>query len=151
MVITKFFAGIMLLGISFFMPHGCDKKEAVKQMKSNPCPDPVYPLEGLWIGYYTVDNEPRHGKQFFSITIKQGGEAVVETEWDRVQHLSPGKWTLEGNDFSCTFTCVYGLPQHIGIVETFDGTWTNDGKLSGTWINEPPRSGSGKVSLQRVN
>lgn len=95
---------------------------------------------------------PEIGQQYFSFIIKPDGTMITESEWDNQQHLSPGTWTLNGETLSCSFTCVYGLPQHIGITETSTATWNNKGELSsGIWKNVPPVNGSGTFTLKRIN
>ena len=132
------------LAIILFQMTSCEKAEAQSQQTTS------FPIEGLWIGKYTINSEPSMGQQFFSIAIKPDGTAVVETKYGNTQHLSVGNWVKSGATFTCNFTCVYGLPQHIGIVEKFVGTWNDSGKLTGTWENVPP-SGTGNVVLERVN
>ena len=143
-----FFASIALttfsLAIILFQFTSCEKAEAQTQQQV------IFPIEGLWIGKYTITSEPSLGQQFFSIAIKPDGTAVVETKYGNTQHLSVGNWIKSGTTFTCNFTCVYGLPQHIGIVEKFVGTWDNTGTLNGTWENIPA-SGTGTVVVQRVN
>jgi hypothetical protein len=111
-----------------------------------------YPIEGLWIGTYTINSEPSLGKQYFSFIIKPNGVLICETSYIGKQHLSPGTWSLNGNTLSCSFTCVYGLPQHIGITEVSTAQWDSKlNKLEGTWKNLAPLTGSGNITMSRVN
>ena len=111
-----------------------------------------FPIQGLWIGTYTINEGKSLGEQYFSFIIKPDGTMINETKYTGKQHLSPGTWTLNGNTLLCTFTCVYGLPQHVGITETSTATWdSKKSTLTGTWKNVPPLSGSGNFTLSRVN
>ena len=110
-----------------------------------------YPIQGLWIGTYTVDGQDKLGAQYFSFIIKPDGTLIADTKGDNQQHLSVGTYTLNGSTLNCTFTCVYGIQSNIGITETSTATWDKTGKLLGTWKNIPQNSGSGIITLTRVN
>jgi hypothetical protein len=113
---------------------------------------PKSSIEGLWVGTYTINNEPSLGAQYFSFIIKPNGSLVNETKYTGKQHLSPGTWTLTGDTLSCSFTCVYGYPQHIGITEISTAKWDNTkNTLTGKWQNIAPLTGSGNITLSKVN
>ena len=134
------------LSIGLFQMTSCKKAEA--QVNNT---NTTYPIEGLWIGTYTVDSQPALGEQYFALSIKPDSTIVADTKWGTTQHLAPGSWSLSGNTFTCTYTCVYGLPNHIGIEEKITATWSNTGTLIGTWENSPTPTGSGHVVFHRVN
>ena len=134
------------VAITIFQMSSCKKADAQPPVTT------TYPIEGLWIGTYTVDAEPGWGDQYFSFIIKPDGTMIADTKLGDVQHLSPGTWTLNGTTLSCSFTCVYGTPADIGIVETTTASWDKTGKLtSGHWKNVLPLTGSGTITLTRVN
>lgn len=148
-LILKLIPFFIMSSSIFVHQKACSTSEIASEKQMNQTSKSL-PIEGLWIGHYTVKGEPRFGNQYFEIAINPNGTAIVQTEWEGHKHLSTGSWSIEKKRFKTTFTCVYGLPQHIGIVETFTGKRKN-GMLIGTWENEPPKNGSGNVTLFRVN
>lgn len=142
---------VLLLSSSIFVHQKACSTSEIKSEKNIQSPNKAFPIHGLWIGSYTVKGEPRFGNQYFEIAINPNGTVIVHTEWEGHKHLSTGNWSMKRNKFRTTFTCVYGLPQHIDVVETFIGTRSGNGILVGTWENEPPKNGSGNVTLFRVN
>ena len=122
-------------------------KKASAQITTNP----TYPIQGLWVGTYTVDGQVSLGEQYFSFIIKPDGTIVADTKGGTQQHLSTGTYTLVGNTLNCSFTCVYGYQSNIGVTETSSATWDKAGILLGNWKNTPPDSGSGNLKLTRVN
>jgi hypothetical protein len=108
-------------------------------------------IQGLWIGTYTVSGQPQSGEQYFSLIIKPDGTMIADTKGQNTQHLAPGIWTLAGNQLTCTYTCVYGLPVNVGVTETATATWDKTGKLTGTWVDVPNTQGTGAITLTKVN
>jgi hypothetical protein len=132
------------LSVTIFQITSCKKATAQT--------NPVFAIQGLWIGTYTVDGQASLGQQYFSFIIKPDGTMIAETKGSDKQHLAPGTWTLSATKLTCTFTCVYGLPSNIGVTETTTANWDNTGKLtSGIWKNVAPLTGSGTFTLTRVN
>lgn len=133
-----------LVAIILILPQfGCEKdSDPPKNSK----------IEGLWIGYYTVDGQPGMGQQYFSFVIKPDGTLINDTKGENQQHLSLGTWTLTGDSFAATATCVYGLPVNMGIVENHTATFnkSNGTLTSGVWKNVPPRTGLGTFVLTKV-
>lgn len=105
---------------------------------------------GLWIGTYTVDGQPKLGKQYFSFILKPGGMLIVDTKFGKQQYLSTGTWSLDNTTLNCNFTCVYGEASSIGVTESSTAEWDNADNLTGTWKNYPPLTGSGNITLTRV-
>jgi hypothetical protein len=137
---------MLVLASILFQMSGCKKDDG--QVTN---PSTSYPIQGLWIGTYTVDGQSGSGEQYFSFIIKPDGTLIADTKEGTQQHLANGTWTLSGTTLSCSFTCVYGFPSNIGITETSTATWDKTGKLTGTWKNIPPRTGSGVIKLTRIN
>ena len=134
------------VAITIFQMSSCKKADAQTPSTT------TYPIEGLWVGTYTVDTEPGWGDQYFSFIIKSDGTMIVDSKGANTQHLSTGTWTLNGTTLSCSFTCVYGIPSNVGVAETTTATWDKAGKLtSGLWKNVLPLTGSGIIILTRVN
>ena len=109
-------------------------------------------IHGLWIGTYTVSDQPGLGQQYFSLIIKPDGTMITDSQGAAQQHLAPGTWTLNSDTLKCSFTCVYGVSYNIGINEATVAVWDkkND-KLSGTWKNGAAPIDSGKIVLTKVN
>ena len=142
----KHFRSIALTLITFsfllFQLSGCKKEETPR----------TYPIEGLWIGTYTYDDQPSVGQQYFSFVIKPDGTMITDTKSSNQQYLAKGTWNLNGTTLTCNYTYVYGPAPGTGTIQSTSATWTNDGKLTGTWINVSPANGStGTFSLTRVN
>jgi hypothetical protein len=141
--LTAFLLAFMSLTIGL---ASCEKDD------DDPDPTPAT-IEGLWIGTYSVTQIPSAGLQYYSLIIKPDGTLIADTEGLDEQHFNVGTWTLTGNTFSATTTCVYGLPSSIGTVQThtatFDkttGTFTN-----GVWadVDAPPNI-SGAFTVTKV-
>jgi hypothetical protein len=119
---------------------------------NDPQPESTYPIEGLWIGTYIVDGYPNLGQQYYSFVIKPDGTIINDSKGENKQHIALGTWSLSGNAFSSSFTCVYGFPVSIGIKQTITAIFDDTGKLSGTWSNVAPAVvSSGTFTLSRVN
>jgi len=141
-----FMSAIVLLvfSISIVLFQLSCKKQAVAQ--------PGTPsIQGLWTGTYTVSGQPELGQQYFSLIIKPDGTMIADTKGENTQHLAPGTWSLSGNQLTCNYTCVYGLPANVGITEIAIATWDKTGKLTGTWKNDPDTQGAGEITLTKVN
>ena len=112
----------------------------------------TYPIQGLWIGKYSVTGEQHFGSQYFSFIIKPDGTMINDTRGAGQQHIAVGTWALKGKTFICSFTCIYGSSSNIGITETATAKWDKTGKLTnGVWKNVAPLTGSGRFELKRVN
>jgi len=136
--LTVFSAAIILFQIS-----SCKKAEAQTAR--------TYPIEGLWIGTYTVDGDLNRGNQYYSLVIKPDGTVILDGKDANQQSLSIGTWTLTGTNFSCHTSSVYGV-SGVGILENITAMWNNSGQLtSGVWSNPSPGTGSGTFSMTRVN
>lgn len=137
---------LLIFALSSFVFQITSCKKATAQTTSL-----SYPIQGLWIGTYTVDGQSSVGEQYFSFIIKPDGTIIADTKWGTQQHLAIGTWTLTGSTFNCSFTCVYGSQSNIGVTETSSASWDKAGKLVGNWKNTPPNSGTGNITLNRIN
>jgi len=130
--------------ITLFQMSSCKKAEAQTA-------NPTYPIEGLWIGTYTVDGQPGLGNQYYSFIVKPDGTMIGDGKAANQQAIAIGTWTLTGTNFSTNFTSVYGA-SGVGVVENATATWSNTGTLvAGVWSNPPPGSGSGTFTMTRIN
>ena len=102
---------------------------------------------------YSVDGQPSAGQQYYSLIIKPDGTVINDTKGLNQQHLSVGSWTLTGNSFTCTTTCVYGPPIDIDAVQTHTATFdkTNGTITNGIWTDVVSASIlSGTFTLTKV-
>lgn len=116
----------------------------------------IYPVEGLWIGTYTVDQNPNQSPLFYSFSVKPDGTILTESKGgDGVSYYSEGTWTLTGDQFAFTIKTINVEPSPIK--QSGKLTFHNSGKMTnGTWedIENPyTKTGNkGKFStMNRVN
>lgn len=109
------------------------------------------PLEGLWLGYYSVDGNNTVGKQYGNLIIKPDGTLIYDSDGGGTQHLTIGTWTLKDNLLTCDCKCVYGLESNRGTKQIFTFHYNETtGVLSkGVWKDKYD-SGSGTFTLTRV-
>jgi hypothetical protein len=114
-------------------------------------PVPTYPIQGLWVGTYTVDGQPGLS-QYYSFIIKTDGTMLADAKSISPvqQHISVGNWSLADTVLTCNYTNIYGISFNIGIVQTSTAKWDKTGKLTGTWRNVGV-TGSGTFTMNRVN
>ena len=115
-----------------------------------PCPTPTYPIQGLWIGTYSVDQLPSQAPQYFSYVIKPDGTIICESVGASQKYYSAGTWTITGTAFTSTYTS-FSYPSGQGpATQTASATYDNSGKLTtGIWRNSPISSGT--FTMTRVN
>lgn len=135
-------AGLTLISLMLIQP-GCQKDSDDRNRSSSS-------IEGLWVGLYTVDGQL--GQRYYSFVIKPDGTIINDTKVENQQQLNIGSWTLTGDSFECTTTCVYGLPERVGVTETHTATFdkANGALINGAWKTVPPTNGSGTFTLTKV-
>lgn len=137
-----------LLLVTVFAFSSCQKDEATA-----PTPTPTYPVEGLWIGTFTVDNNPsQSGIYYFSYTVYPDGSILVKTlASDGNNYYSPGKWTLSNsNEFSATFTSLNF--SGLEVTQTVTANFSDTGKMTdGVWTDKKNANQTGKFSVERFN
>ena len=90
-------SSIAAILLSIFSAKSCEKKTASCDCK----------LEGLWSGTYSVDQNPKQGKLYYSIVFKPGGTLITEGKGsDGTSYYSSGKWDLNGTDLNCEFQTI---------------------------------------------
>ena len=104
---------------SSFVLLSCSKKSEDK-------PASTIPIEGSWIGKFSVLSEPFNN--FYSFKIKPGG--VLEVQDAAQQKTGSGSWKLEGNLFMATYTNTVPDTKTFSVLATFN---KHTGKLDGTW------------------
>jgi len=152
---------VIFISAIIILPISC-KKETVVQSTPCPtpvpcpvCPTPTYPIGGLWIGTYTVDQLPSQPAYHASLAIYPDGTVVAKGQGATGAYgYAAGTWTLStSNILTTTVTTIGTGGQPITSVGTF--TYSNTGTLTnGTWretIN-PYGPLTGKYStFQRIN
>jgi hypothetical protein len=107
--------------------------------------DPVYPVEGLWVGKYgNGTTTPGSG---YSMVVEAGGKITVADGISiSTSSKGTGTWTLTGTEFTATYTYTGGSTFSI------KADWSNSGKMTnGTWGNGTNTSGSGTWFMDRTN
>lgn len=129
-----------------------------KETEPKAPPAPTYPIEGLWIGTYSVDAMPAQGQLFYSFAIYPDGTLLTKSKGgDGKFYYSSGTWTLSsGNVFNGTITTFDTYNSASRITQTVTANYSNTGKLTdGTWKDtfNPHGAGlTGKFStFQRIN
>lgn len=135
---------MMTLALVGFQLSSCEKENTQQAAASTN-------IQGLWVGTYSINGQTGLGMQFYAFTIKPDGTMVNESNYTGQQHFSVGPWSLKGDTLTCTYTTVYGYPQHIGITEIGTAFFNRtNNTLVGTWRNVPPLAGSGPFILTKV-
>ncbi|HSN09760.1 MAG TPA: hypothetical protein VLS85_12030, partial [Hanamia sp.] len=106
--------------------------------KDSTSPTPAtttYPVEGLWIGTFTVDNNPSQaGTYYFSYSVYPDNTILVKTRAaDGNNYYSIGTWSLSNsNEFSATFTSTnFNGPQ---VTQGITANFSDSGKMTnGIW------------------
>ena len=114
---------------------------------------PTYQVEGLWIGTYTIDNNPSEsGVYFYSYAVYPDGSILIKgTGADGNTYYSTGKWTLsDSNLFSAKYITInFNGPQ---VTQTITANFSNTGKMTDRiWSDTKNGSETGKLSMGRVN
>ena len=147
LVMTLFAATALL-----FQLTSC--KKVVAQINNHDCPSPIYPVEGLYIGTYSVDSKSDQGNLYYSFVVFPNGDLLTKSanEYGDTSYQK-GSWTLSNDS---TFTGTIATFSTPSVIQAITGKFSNDGKISdATWhdIYNPFGAGlSGKFSvMQRVN
>ncbi|MEP6683084.1 MAG: hypothetical protein ABJA35_07485 [Parafilimonas sp.] len=128
-------------------------KKVVGQIEHN-CPDPIYPVEGLYVGTYSVTQQEQQGNLYYSFVVFPGGDlltkSVIGTGDTTYQK---GTWELAPDS---TFTGTIATFTTPSVIQGITGKFSKDGKISdATWhdiYNPFGSSLSGNFSvMQRVN
>ncbi len=111
----------------------------------------TYPIQGLWIGTYTSDQQPGAGSQYYSYIIKPDGTMIYDAKASTNQYIAIGTWNLVGTTFTTTYTNIWSTLGPTGVTQSATATFDNTGKLkNGTWQNAGGGA-TGTFTLTRVN
>jgi len=113
----------------------------------------TYPVQGLWIGTYTVDNNPSQpSSYFYSFAVYPDGTILIKgVGADGITYYSTGSWKLSStNEFSSTFTTLnFDGPQ---VTQTITVDFSDTGKMTnGVWTDIKNGTQTGKFSVNRIN
>jgi len=129
-------------------------KKVAAQINNHDCPPPTYPVEGLYIGTYSVDSKPGQGNLYYSFVVFPNGDLLTKdvTEFGDTVYQK-GSWTLLADS---TFTGTISTFTTPSVFQAISGKFSSDGKISNaTWHDTYNPYGtdlSGKFSvMQRVN
>ena len=159
----KFFLPVFIISMLFAGFSSSCVKEVIKEtvrdttiVRDTIVRPAVYPIEGLWIGTYSVDGL-NQGDLFYSMIIYPGGKIVTRSRSsDGNDYYSSGTWTLANNkDFSATIVTFSPISGTAAVTQYITATYSNTGVLTnGTWqdTKNPYSLMKGKFSvMQRVN
>jgi hypothetical protein len=116
-----------------------------------------YPIEGLWIGTYSVDGLPSQGEYFYSLAVYPDGKLLTKSYApDGKDHFSSGTWSLSSdNTFKATIVTFSPNSGSTAITQEMTATYSTSGRLTnGTWSDtvSPYTKNKGKFStFERVN
>lgn len=136
---------ITIVALVIFAMYSCKKESTAPST-------PTYQIEGLWIGNYTVDNNPDEaGIYYYSCAVYPDGSMLTNSLGaDGNPYYSTGTWSLSGsNVFTATITTlIHDGPQ---VTQKITANFSNTGKMTeGVWVDITNSSQSGKLSLERV-
>jgi hypothetical protein len=149
--LLKSFFALATLVVLTFQISGCKKD----------CPAPTtttYPIQGLWIGTFSVDAIPGQGSLFYSFVVYPDGTLLTKGKGgDGKFYYSSGTWTLSSsNVFSGTITSFVTPNSGSPVTQSITATYANSGTLvDGVWNDTNNPNGTplkGKFStMQRIN
>lgn len=142
-LLKKFFV-LITLAVLTFQISGCKKD----------CPVPptvTYPIQGLWIGTYTVASISQP-PLYFSFTIYPDGTMSYKSKGSNgYTFYANGSWTLNGTLLSYTVTTTNN-PGGVQATQTGSATYSNTGTLTnGVNSDVTPGGLTGTWSMNRVN
>src|SRR5690242_7575292 len=128
---------------------------ACKKDTTTPAPEsPTYPIEGLWIGTQTVDNDPSATTDnYYSLVIYKDGSILTKGKGaDGNTYYATGSWSLSPNNiFTATITTL--LFNGPAVTQKFTFTFSDVGEMTdGRWEDTINGSQVGHFStMKRVN
>lgn len=129
-------------------------KKVAAQLNNNDCPSPTYPVEGLYIGTYSVDSKPEQGDMYYSFVVFPDGSLLTKglTEFGDTTYQK-GSWQISGDS---TFTGTIATFTTPSVIQSITGKFSKDGKISNAqWQDSYNPFGSnlsGDFSvMQRIN
>lgn len=117
-------------------------------------PSPKYPIEGLWIGTQTVDNDPTStSDNYYSLVIYEDGSILTKGKGsDGNTYYASGTWSLSSsNIFTATITTI--LFNGPAVTQAFTFTFSDVGVMTdGKWKDTVNGTQVGHFSImKRVN
>lgn len=116
-----------------------------------------YPIAGLYLGTYTVDNLGSQGALFYSIIAYPDGSIITKGKGgDGTDLYASGTYSLTGTTFSATVNSFIKSGNGVAVTQIITATYSSsNGTLTnGTWadtVNPYGAKNAGKFStFQRV-
>ncbi len=129
----------------------CEKAEATTPPPTK-CPDPTYPITGLWEGTYRTD-QVSHAATYVSFAIYPDGTMLRRSKHSTANEyaLFRGRWKLTGNQFEYRDTAI--LYSGGTIVDIGTATFSNTGDLTNaSWQDISGQSYTGTFqNMKRIN
>jgi len=142
---------IFSVAVLLFQLTSC--KKAVGQTNHD-CPPPTYPIEGLYIGTYSVDSKPELGNLYYSFVIFPDGSLLTKgvTEFGDTTYQK-GNWTLSSDSTFNGNIATFTTPS---VLQSITGKFSKDGKISdATWHDTYNPYGDGLAGnfsvMKRIN
>ena len=110
----------------------------------------TYPIEGLWLGSFTVDNAPQPARYFYSFSIFPDGSVLTKSLGaDGNYYFNTGTWTLSADSiFSATIVSI-NFPGPA-VTENITANYSASGEMTnGKWTEIANGSQSGKFSTMK--
>ena len=135
---------IILLAVTCLLIFsGCNNDATVET--------PKYPIEGLWIGSFTVDNDPSQSNTYFySLSIFPDGSVLTKSLGaDDNYYFNTGTWTLSPDSvFSATIVSI-NFPGPA-VTENITAHYSDSGEMTnGKWTEIANGSQSGKFPTMK--
>jgi hypothetical protein len=134
----------LLAVIGLFIFSGCNENTTVETAKC--------PIEGLWLGSFTVDNDPLHTDTYsYSFSIFPDGSVLTKSLGaDGKDYFNTGTWRLSADSvFSATIVSINfpgpAVTENITAKYSASGVMTN-----GKWTEIANGSQSGKFSTMKA-
>lgn len=134
---------ILLAAIGLIIFSSCNENTTVET--------PKYPIEGLWLGSFTVDNDPHHtDTYFYSFSIFPDGSVLTKSLGaDGKYYFNTGTWRLSTDSvFSATIVSI-NFPGPA-VTENITAHYSASGEMTnGKWNEIANGSQSGKFSTMK--
>jgi len=135
---------ILLAATCLLVFSACSKDSATVE-------NDQYPIEGLWLGSFTVDNDPRQpDTYFYSFSIFPDGSLLTKSLGaDGKYYFNTGTWRLsEDSVFSATIVSInYPGP---AVTESITANYSASGEMTnGKWTEIANGAQSGKLSTMK--
>jgi hypothetical protein len=105
--------------------------------------DPVYALQGAWVGNYGNGSTPP--ATFFAANFKSGGNVTIEANNAASPSVAFGTWTQVGDSVKATYTYQIGS----GTYSLAAKYTSSSNQMTGTWGSGTNAYNGGQISLTK--